>query len=677
MVCGFSFFVKVEQVVEEFLKLVSQGKVEQAEELVVEEAKGREDDIAGYLLVVGAKICDEGYHSVALSFFEVARKVVKSEDLLGVIIQGLAITHSNYALLLKEMKKYEEAESHYRESLRINPEYANAHNNYALLLEELKKYEEAESHYRESLEINPEDAQAHNNYALLLEELKKYEEAESHYRESLRINPEYAQAHNNYALLLKELKKYEEAESHYRESLRINPEDADAHYNYAALLEELKKYEEAESHYRESLRINPEYAKAHYNYALLLQELKKYEEAEFHYRESLRINPEYAEANANLGILYFTTGDLESAVQLLKKASHLLKKEGKRIDSTRMKGLANWALARKFWESFSSSREETYVNLEESKKYYLEAAAEFENMGAPELSPFFEFISNAIFIGKDFLLSLDSETLKELKIRVNTVYTSFLPVYQGILEISFPDIDLLKAQFICIETLTKCLAFDDIDHTPIYTAIDIFSRYRFSEPLQAATALINFVNEFNKYRKEYRSLEDIPEDKQKELLKMVKPFSAFDSITTRKIDQLTSEKYATPYTEDIRKVVREELRESERRVLSGVEQLFEKSHSELLERIDTLNSTQIEELKNAISEIIEEKIENIKDPNEKEKNKNEYNNWKKAFKAASTALQIVGSIASIYTLFAVGRSEEAINEIPAVISTALSKIEKI
>jgi tetratricopeptide (TPR) repeat protein len=149
----------------------------------------------------------------------------------------------------------------------------------------------------------------------------------------------------------------------------------------------------------------------------------KYEEAEFHYKESLRINPEGASAYANLGILYFTTGDLECAVQWLRKASRLFEREGKRIDSIRMNGLADWALARKYWENFSSSKKETYRNLEESRKYYLEAAAKFEDMGVPELYPFFEFLSKAIFIGKDFLLSLDSENLKELQIRVTDVYT--------------------------------------------------------------------------------------------------------------------------------------------------------------------------------------------------------------------------------------------------------------
>jgi len=40
--------------------------------------------------------------------------------------QSLAIAHNNYAVLLGEMKRYEEAESHYKEALRINPEYATA-----------------------------------------------------------------------------------------------------------------------------------------------------------------------------------------------------------------------------------------------------------------------------------------------------------------------------------------------------------------------------------------------------------------------------------------------------------------------------------------------------------------------------------------------------------------------
>ena len=100
----------------------------------------------------------------------------------------------------------------------------------------MKRFEEAESHYKEALRINPEYANAHYNYAILLGDMKKTEEAESHYMEALRINPEYVNAHYNYANLLKNMKRFEEAESHYQEALRINPEDVNIVGNYAGLL---------------------------------------------------------------------------------------------------------------------------------------------------------------------------------------------------------------------------------------------------------------------------------------------------------------------------------------------------------------------------------------------------------------------------------------------------------
>jgi tetratricopeptide (TPR) repeat protein len=169
--------VKVEQIVEEFLKLLFQEEVEQAEELVIEEARGREDEVASSFLEIGAVIGDEGNHVVAFLCFEVALRVVKSENLEQVICQGLAIAHNNYAVLLKEMKRYTEAESHYKESLEINPEDADAHYNYAILLYEMKRYTEAESHYKESLEINPDYAESCGNLGILYSEQKRYPEA--------------------------------------------------------------------------------------------------------------------------------------------------------------------------------------------------------------------------------------------------------------------------------------------------------------------------------------------------------------------------------------------------------------------------------------------------------------------------------------------------------------------
>lgn len=71
--------VKVEQVVEEFLNLVPQKMVKEAEELAVEGAKGRENEGTGYLMVE-EKIGDEIYHIGAFYCFETVGKITESES---------------------------------------------------------------------------------------------------------------------------------------------------------------------------------------------------------------------------------------------------------------------------------------------------------------------------------------------------------------------------------------------------------------------------------------------------------------------------------------------------------------------------------------------------------------------------------------------------------------------
>ena len=59
----------------------------------------------------------------------------------------------------------EEAIAHYREALRIDPEYDLAHTNLGLALVSQGKMDEAIAHYEEALRINPELATVHNNLA--------------------------------------------------------------------------------------------------------------------------------------------------------------------------------------------------------------------------------------------------------------------------------------------------------------------------------------------------------------------------------------------------------------------------------------------------------------------------------------------------------------------------------
>ena len=227
------------------------------------------------------------------------------------------------ALIGTEKENSAEEATHYREALRLRPDYPEAHHNLAILLRAQGDQTGAAEHYREALRQHSEYPEAHYNYALLLESRGSMAGATEHYREALRLRPEYVNAHHGYANLLKETARLAEAVEHYQEALRLRPEYPEAHNNYAILLEDTGELERAQEHYREALRLRPDYKEAHYNYAILLENTGDPTGADEHYREALRLWPDYPEAHNNLAILLQTKGDLAGAQEHYREALRL------------------------------------------------------------------------------------------------------------------------------------------------------------------------------------------------------------------------------------------------------------------------------------------------------------------------------------------------------------------
>jgi tetratricopeptide (TPR) repeat protein len=57
---------------------------------------------------------------------------------------------------------------HYREALRLKPDYAEAHNNIASAFARQERWDDAISHYRKALEIRPDFGPARENLERLL-----------------------------------------------------------------------------------------------------------------------------------------------------------------------------------------------------------------------------------------------------------------------------------------------------------------------------------------------------------------------------------------------------------------------------------------------------------------------------------------------------------------------------
>ena len=102
------------------------------------------------------------------------------------------------------------------------------HYNYAILLKEQKKNDEAEKHYKQAIEADPNDAEAYSNYAILLSEQKRNEDAEKHFLLAIKANPKLVEAHGAFGLLLIGMDKREKgieetnfASNLFKESGRI------------------------------------------------------------------------------------------------------------------------------------------------------------------------------------------------------------------------------------------------------------------------------------------------------------------------------------------------------------------------------------------------------------------------------------------------------------------------
>jgi tetratricopeptide (TPR) repeat protein len=65
--------------------------------------------------------------------------------------------------------------------------------------------EEAMGHYKDALRIRPDYPQAHNNLGSILAEQGKLEEAIFHYRQALRLDPNYQKARDNLDVAIRNL----------------------------------------------------------------------------------------------------------------------------------------------------------------------------------------------------------------------------------------------------------------------------------------------------------------------------------------------------------------------------------------------------------------------------------------------------------------------------------------
>ncbi|MDB5801231.1 MAG: repeat-containing protein [Rhodocyclales bacterium] len=125
-----------------------------------------------------------------------------------------AEAHANLAWLLEQRGDQVGAEQAYRQAIALDAQ-PQMHINLGALLADQLRSDEAETHYRSALSLDPSNPAAWSNLGALLACQRRDDEAEECYRLALAYDPDHRSAHFNLSYLLLRAGRFEEGWQHF------------------------------------------------------------------------------------------------------------------------------------------------------------------------------------------------------------------------------------------------------------------------------------------------------------------------------------------------------------------------------------------------------------------------------------------------------------------------------
>jgi tetratricopeptide (TPR) repeat protein len=186
------------------------------------------------------------------------------------VTENNSAAHMGLAIWLTTNGRGEEALPHYRETLRLQPNIADAQNNIGNFYRERGDLEAALKHLRMAVEINSKYPEGYHNLANVLGDLGRIDEAERAYRRAIELEPDAAQFHYNLGLLLASVGRFEKAAVEFEAALKIRPGDVDARFMYALALLEAGQRDAAKVQLEQVLSARPEWTDAMGRFAWVL-----------------------------------------------------------------------------------------------------------------------------------------------------------------------------------------------------------------------------------------------------------------------------------------------------------------------------------------------------------------------------------------------------------------------
>jgi hypothetical protein len=159
-----------------------------------------------------------------------------SADLAGVrpfrkaaaAILGAGLAFALIATTRTQVGAWRDGTTLFTHTLSVTRDNWHIEHEYGVLLLNAGRYDEAEAHLREALRLQPDHVLAHYNLAGILFRRRQPDGAAEEYRQVVRLRPDFAEAHFRLARALAATARWEEALPEYAAALRLAPGHAGA-----------------------------------------------------------------------------------------------------------------------------------------------------------------------------------------------------------------------------------------------------------------------------------------------------------------------------------------------------------------------------------------------------------------------------------------------------------------
>ncbi len=205
--------------------------------------------------------------------------------------------------------QYNDAITSYEKACKIDSSFIPPKLNLAFVISKLGKREEAISHFKSALTIEPSyfDSIQDDLPFLFLKGIsllksEQTDESLSYFNRVLEIEPQFVEALSCKGIVLESLGNHHEAISYFDSALQIDPKHFGSLFNKGISLFKSGQHEESLSSLDRVLEIDPQFLEALSTKGIVLESLENHHEAISYFDRALQIDPKHFDSLFNKGI---------------------------------------------------------------------------------------------------------------------------------------------------------------------------------------------------------------------------------------------------------------------------------------------------------------------------------------------------------------------------------------